>query len=232
MTFWELIRAFLRFWPVALIGAICTAAAGFIAISDDGVYFTRTEIIFLAPASSLYPNALRTQSEDIIITAGVVAKLVTGPGQITRFASPDVTLVGEGVRDGWALRLPDTGGQWAANFATQRLLLDIVGPSREAVAEQQDALIRQIQAELAGMQDDADVPAVAQITAIPAPQSTVIFHVGGSKPRALGMTAILGIGATSAVIIGLEYRRRRKAHETRMQLIVDTGAVLSRTEFV
>jgi hypothetical protein len=214
MAFWELIRAFLRYWPVVLVGAICTALAGLAAISDDGVYFTRTELVFLAPTSTLYPNALRTQSEDIIITAGVVAKRVVGPGRVTKFASPDVTLIGEGVRDGWALRLPDTGGQWATNFATQRLLLDVVGPTRERVEEQQLTLIDRVSDELRDLQDASGVPAVSQVTAIVAPESSSIYHVGGSKARALGMTAVLGLGATTAAVIFLDRRRRSRTQAT------------------
>jgi hypothetical protein len=209
MTFWELIRALVRRWPIVLIGAVCTIALGYLAISDKGVYFTRTEIIFLAPTSSLYPNALKTQSEDIIDTAGVVAKRINGSGEVTKFASPDVTLVGEGVRDGWSLRLPDTGGQWAANFQDQMLLLDIVAPTEEEVRERQTELIARVQSELNALQREKGVAPVNDITAAPAPASTVIFHVGGSKPRVLGMTALLGVGATIGAIVILETRRRR-----------------------
>ena len=225
MTFWELIRAFLRPWPVVLIGALCTAGAGYLAIQDDGVYFTRTEIVFLAPTSTLYPNALRTQSEDIIVTAGVVAKAITGPGKVTKFSSPDVTLIGMGVRDGWSLRLPDTGGQWATNFATQRLILDIVGPTREKVREQQSAIILRVQDELAALQRDAGVDPVNDITAMTAPQTTVVFHVGGNKIRALGMSAALGVGATAAVVLWLEFRRRRSELHTTTSLVPVVGVV-------
>lgn len=74
MTFWELLRAILRYWPVVLVGALCTVLVALTVVDDDGVHFTRTEIIFLAPTSPTYPNALRTQSEDVIDMAGVVAK--------------------------------------------------------------------------------------------------------------------------------------------------------------
>ncbi|WP_186806159.1 hypothetical protein [Microbacterium aerolatum] len=193
-----------------LIGAVLTAGSGLAAVSADGVHFTRTELVFLAPTSALYPNALRTQSEDIIITAGLVAKQVTGPEKITKFASPDVTLVGLGVRDGWSLRLPDTGGQWATNFATQRLFLDIVGPSEERVREQQSALIEEVDQELEALQRERGVDPVNDITMITAPQSTTIYSVGVNKARALGMTAVLGIGATIAAVIFREYLRRRR----------------------
>jgi hypothetical protein len=130
---------------------------------------------------------------------------------VTKFSSPEVTLVGMGVRDGWSLRLPDTGGQWATNFATQRLLLDIVAPSREEVEEHQGELIDRVADELRALQDDMGVPVEAQITVIAAPESTVIYHVAGSRARALGMTALLGGGATIAAVIVLERRRRARA---------------------
>ena len=210
MTFWELIRVLARYWPIVLVGGLCTAGIGLVAISDEGVYFTRTNVFFHAPTSNVNPNAIRTQSESIIDTAGLVAKRVSGPGKVTKFASPEVTLVGLGVRDGWSLRLPDTGGQWASNFATQGLVLDIVGPSPEVVKDRQKALIQRAQQELYQLQRDAGVDPVNDITAIPAPDSTVIFHVQGNRSRALGMTAVLGVGVTISVVLAVDRRRRRR----------------------
>lgn len=210
MTLPELFRALFRFWPVLLTGLVLTPAAGYIAISGDGVYFTRTEVIFLAPTSSLYPNALRTQSEDIIVTAGVVAKIVTGPDRVTKFTSPDVTLVGMGVTEGWSLRLPDTGGQWATNFATQRLVLDIVAPSQDDVRAKQAEVLGQISDALAELQRAEDVDPVNDITAAAAPQTSVIYHVGGNRYRALGMTALVGAGVTVGVVVFLEQGRLRR----------------------
>ena len=209
MTIWDITRVLLRYWAVVLLGAICTAGAGLMAISGDGVYFTRTELAFLAPTSTPNPNALRTQSEDVIDTAGVVAKRVMGPGNVTKFASPDVTLVGLGIRDGWSINLPDTGGQWATNFATQKLILDVVGPTKEVVAGRQDELVRQVQRELLKLQEDAGVAPVNRITVLPAPESTVIYHVRGNRPRALAMTAFLGMGVTITIVLAAERRRRR-----------------------
>ncbi len=217
MTLPELLRALLRWWPILLIGMLVTPAIGYEAIRDPGVYFTRTEIIFLAPTSSLYPNALKTQSEDIIDTAGVVAKRITGPGKVTKFSSPDVTLVGMGVRDGWSLRLPDTGGQWGTNFATQTLMLDIVGPSPDAVQQTQAELLARVYAELADLQRNAGVSKVNEISAAPAPQTSVIYHVGGNKYRALGMTGLLGVGVTIGLIVLLEQRRRRRLTRRKVQ---------------
>lgn len=211
MTLWELPRIMLRYWLIVIVGAVFTAACGLLAVSASGVYFTRTSIAFQAPSSVLNPNSFRTQSEDVIDTAGVIAKRVGGPGKVTKFASTDVTLVGVGVRDGWALRLPDTGGQWATNFATQSLILDVVGPSPEAVQRQQQDIIQRVQQELDQLQQDAGVRPANFITAVPAPPSTVIFHVSGSRSRALAITAVLGIGLTITVVLAVDRRRRRRA---------------------
>lgn len=209
MTIWDVTRVLLQYWAVVLVGGLCTAGAGLLSIGDDGVFFTRTELAFLAPTSTLYPNALRTQSEDIIDTAGVVAKRVSGPGKVTKFATPEVTLVGLGVREGWSIRLPDTGGQWASNYATQLLVVDVVAPTKEGVEARQDELVGQVRSELLKLQEDAGVAPVNRISVLPAPETTMIFHVSGNRPRALGMTACLGVGVTITIVLAAERRRRR-----------------------
>jgi hypothetical protein len=178
-------------------------------MSDKGVYYTRTQIVFLAPSSSFYPNTLATQSEDIIDTAGAVAKRVTGPIPVTKYASADVTLVGIGVRDGWSLGVPDTGGQWATNFENQILNLEIVAPDRATVLERQTTLLARIQDQLSALQRARHVAPINDITMTTAPRSTVIYHVGGSKPRMLGMIAVLGLGVTSAAVVVAERLGRR-----------------------
>lgn len=210
MTFWELVRVLARHWVIVLVGALCTAGVGWAAISQHGVYFTRTSIVFLAPSSTGYSNAIRTVRDDVIVTAGIVAKRVAGPGKVSKFAAPEVTLVGLGVRDGWSLRLPDTGGQWASNYATQTLTLDVVGPSREEVLAQQADMIHRVQAQLDELQRDAGVRPANRITAIPAPAAAVVYYVGGNRPRALGMTAALGIALTLSVVLAMDHRRRRR----------------------
>lgn len=213
MAFGELLGAILRRWPIVLIGAIVTVAAAAGVLSDKGVYFTRTELVFLAPTSAANPNALRTQSDDVIVMAGLVARTLNGPGQITKFASPDVTLIGMGVRDGWMVRLPDTGGQWATNFATQRLVLDIVGPTRDAVVARQGELTQAVDDTLLALQRERGVAPINDITAIVAPETTIVYQVGGSRPRALGMTAVLGIGVTLAAVMLWERRATRRRHD-------------------
>lgn len=208
MTLWDLVRAALRRWPVLLAGAVATLGVVYLTTLDDGVFWSRTQVVFLAPPSTAYPNALRTTSEDLIITAGVVAKAVTGPDEVTKYASPDATLVGEGVRDGWSVRLPDTGGQWATHFAEQVLYVEVVGATADEVGARQDVIIAQIAEELDRLQREAGVAPVNDITVTVAPESTVVHHVQGSRPRSAGMAGLLGACATLVLIVALEARGR------------------------
>ena len=209
MALWELIRAALRSWPIVLAGAVVTLVVAYGTTLDDGVFWSRTQVVFLAPASTDYPNTLRTTSEDIIITAGVVAKAVAGPDRVAKYASPDATLVGEGVRDGWSVRLPDTGGQWATHFQQQVLYVEVVAASVEEVDQRQAVIVDRIEEELHELQRDAGVAPVNEITVTVAPESSVVHHVQGSSMRSVGMVGVLGVGATCAVLGLVEARRRR-----------------------
>lgn len=206
-----------------VIGALLTAGCGYVAISDDGVYYTRTELAFLAPTSPASPNSVRTQSDSIIVTAGAAARAVAGAEELPKFASHDVTLVGTGVRDGWSLRLPDTGGQWATNFATQRLILEIVGPTREAVAARQQALTEEVASTVRALQTGQGADPADLITAIPTPESTVILHVSGSRARAIGMTAALGLSVTVACVVLRERRRAVRDRDGRHGRVALSG---------
>lgn len=210
MTLWDLVRAALRRWTVLVAGAVATLGLMYSTTLDDGVFWSRTQVVFLAPTSAAYPNALRTTSEDLIITAGVVAKAVSGPDKVTKYASPDATLVGEGVRDGWSVRLPDTGGQWAPHFAEQVLYVEVVAGTAEEVEARQGEIIAQIAGELDRLQRDAGVAPVNHITVTVAPESTVVHQVQGSRARSVGMAGLLGACATFAVIAVLEVRGSRR----------------------
>jgi hypothetical protein len=226
MTLWDLIRSMLRRWPIVLVGAVLTLAIGYHAASDSGVYWARTKVIFLAPSSEMYPNSLETGSEDVIITAGLVAKEMMGPAETLKFTSPDANLIGSGVTDGWSVKLPDTGGQWAPNFADQWLDVEVVAASPEQVQLRMDELIAEIDRTLARLQRSHQVRAVNDISARAAPESGVIYRVIGSRIRVLAMTLALGVGATVWIVLILDYRaangrtfrlrsRLRRRHSTR-----------------
>lgn len=211
MSFAHLVRLVARHWPLLLVGALVIGVGAYFAIQDRDVYFNRTEVVFMAPSSAINPNSLQTRSEDLIVTAGLVAKRVMGPDRPEKYVSPDANLAGipPTGRDYW-IRLPDTGGQWAPHFADQLLLLDVVGASRDEVVETRAEAIEMIRSELDALQREQGVDPVNDITVSVTPEVAVVEQVHGSKARALGMTVVLGVAGTVAAIVALEITRTRR----------------------
>lgn len=210
MSIREFLRAIVRRWPIVLIGAVLTAAAAVAVLREDGTYWTRSELVFMAPSSALFPNSLQTRSEDLIITAGLVGKLVTGPDRTLKYSSTDVSIIGTPHEADYWLRLPDTGGQWATNFGDQLLLLDVVGDSPEAVEELHDDVVAHVRAELEAIQSAQGVAAVNEITMQVSPETIVVHQVEGSRIRALAMTGVIGVAVTGAAVMLLELRASRR----------------------
>lgn len=204
MTVWEIVRMLRRRWLVVLVGVAVTAALARGPLRSDSVVYSRTELVFLAPSSSINPNAIRTRSSSVIMAAGVVARRVNGPAPPPKLASPDATLVGLGTRDGWWLRLPDTGGQWRPNFTSQLLILEVVAPTSHAVKLRQEALVTRIRTELTSLEDSFGVAGVNRISVIEAPDDAVTYPVTGDRHRTLAVLALLGGSATLCAVVVTE----------------------------
>lgn len=210
MTIWEALLALVRRWYIVLAALLVALVGSYGAVKAPGVYWSRAEVTFLAPASQVNPNTLKVRSSDLIITAGVVAKLVNGNITWNKMADPAATIVGEGVRDGWSVRLPDYGGQWSRVYSRQVLDVQVAGPTEEAVRARQTELLNQIDAELAGLQTGVAESDRITTTVVPAVPAIYYFH--GSKLRALAMTWVLTGAGALAVAVWLEHRggKRRR----------------------
>lgn len=215
MTLWDTLRALARRWPVVLVGALITAALGLLAIREPGVYFTRMQIVFLAP-STWYRNVLQTTPEAVMVTASAVAKRVVGADDVIKYGSLDATIVGTtSMREGVWVRAEDQGGQWAPDFRTPIIVADVVAPSAARVREIQYETIQRIQLELDQLQTELQPKAKDLIAMQVAPDATIIYHVRGDRIRALGMTAVLGGFTTLTVVWILERRRGRAVPQPR-----------------
>ena len=210
MTLTDLLAAVWRHRALVCVGMVLTAAAGLVAVQDRSVYWTRTEVVFLPPQNEYYPNALRASSESVIITAGAVAKRVLGPDRMPKYASPEVTLVGVGVRNGWSISLPDTGGQWSSSFDSQVLTIEAVGPSREFVLDTVGDVRQRVSETLGALQTAQSVAPESRITLRASPEQPVVYGVGGSPPRALVMTTALGGLLTLCAVLARDRRQSRR----------------------
>lgn len=178
-------------WKVGLVGAVFTGAALFFVYSYPGVYTTQTAVVFLSPATDAHPNNLESTSDDVIAAAGLVERLVN-QGVETSATTSVVTLAGRGVREGSSVELPNSGGQWAVNYAQPQLLVQVTGPTEQQVTRNVGALIAEVQSTAAEIQRAAGVRSRWLITTRPNPDQPVVRYGRGYRRHALLVTLVLG----------------------------------------
>lgn len=209
-------EALVRRWPIVLVGIALTVGLAAVAASPTPVYHARTEMVLLAPPSARYPNELVTQTESLIVTAGLVAIRINGTEAPMKFGDPLVNPVGapSSTGDVW-VQLIDTGGQWVANFDDQVLLLDAVASSPEEAEALLAETAGRVQQALADEQEAFGVDDANRITARMSPERPAVTPVTGSPMRAAGMTIALGGLLTLSAVVLLECRASRRAARRR-----------------
>ncbi|HEY3087702.1 MAG TPA: hypothetical protein VGJ59_06540 [Jatrophihabitantaceae bacterium] len=201
-------RRLARRWAalVVALGLLLTATISYRIVRKPGVYWADANVIFLPPASSLFPNTLLNNSGGVITLAGVVGKMVDPDAVAARVVSPTVRLVNQGIRHGWSVTLPNDGGQWANNFDKALLDVQAVGSTAAEVSGTVNRLISQINLTLSGLQ--AQVPQVDRVTTQLSPSQVQVFYDPGRPLRALAASLAVGLAVTAVTAL---YLRRRIA---------------------
>lgn len=180
-----------RRWYIAVCGAGATGLALLFVLLYPGVYTTQAVVVFLAPATDAHPNALESTSDGVIATAGLVERLVNR-GIDAPATTSVVTLVGRGVRNGSSVVLPNSGGQWTQNFTKPQLLVQVTGPTAEAVGARAEEMVERVEATAAEIQQTAGASSHWTITTRSNPDVPVVRYESGHRARALLVTAALG----------------------------------------
>ncbi len=135
-----------------------------------------------------------------------------------------MTLAGLGVREGTAVRLPDSGGQWATNFDVPALDVQSVGADPRAVREALEVTTAEVVHTLTRLQ--ADVPRRQRITWRLEPPEPSVVRRGGATPAALLVLVVLGAGL-GATLVGLVDLRHRPSPAGRRGHGAGTGSPVS-----
>ncbi len=189
---------------VVVLGLLLTVTISYQIVRKPGVYWAQANVIFLPPATGLYPNTLADNSGGVITLAGVVGKMVDPDALAARVVSPTVRLANQGIRHGWSVTLPNDGGQWAYNFDKALLDVQAVGSTAAEVSGTVNRLISQINLTLSGLQ--AHVPEVDRVTTQLSPGQVQVFYDAGRPTRALAASLALGLAVTT--VAGVYARRR------------------------
>lgn len=209
MTTWDALRILVRRPALTLLGAAATLLALAVVGSHQGVYWSQANVVFLAPSTEQRPNALESTTSSLISTAGFVEQVVNAGIEKPPTAS-QVTLLGRGVRDGYSIELPDSGGQWSHNFEQALLNVQVTGPSEAVVRARLNRLIDKIRGTTRDLQVRDHVAAKNMIRTNVAPAEPRIGYASGSRLRALAGTLLLGVGLTVCGVIGFDQLARRR----------------------
>ena len=203
MTRSEFVSTMLRRWYFLLGGLLCTfLAIGYFGVAP-GVYSTQVDVVFLPPSEGVRGNPLEGRSDSLIYFAAIVEREVNDGANLTR-PSASATLYGSGIRSGYLVSLPNTGGQWRTNFGRPVLSVEVVDLDEANVTKVLNEQLAKVNDTVRRIQDEQGVAPENRIQTGLAPSVPVVTYVGGSRMRAaLGITAI-GIALSVLITIGLD----------------------------
>ncbi len=216
MTSSDLLRIVLRRWYLTVLGAALSVGLVYAATHEPPVYWTQFNMLLLQPRSETHTNYLSNPRYTLYPTAGVVVRDFNADDRAPLLASPDTSMVGQGLTRGVQVRLPNQGSQWRPVFQANFLDVQVVDASPEAVLDRAQAAQERVSRILRRRQDAAHVSPGMQVTSIASTADPVVYQVGGSRMRAAAATGLAGAAITTVVVywtdrLLLVLRRRRTA---------------------
>lgn len=209
MTIWDTIRALRKWWYVGLAGLLLT---GIMVVATTGSvergYWTDAKLVLLAPQDPIRPNALESASESLIAMAGVVERDVNQDVPASQTSSGSVNVLDIGIDNGWLVRLPNSGGQWASNFDQPLLDVQASGPTPSEVKRNLGVAVSRIQEALDRIQAEAGVGSANLVKFSLSPGEASIVPAAGYKSRAGFGVMVLGLALTVGTVMALNARSR------------------------
>lgn len=211
MTSRIVVEAIIRRWYLAFLGILLLAGivAGELRIS--GVYSTRFDLM-LRPPRAAVPSSLGQTPLDLSGAAAVMALEFNHGRQRLTPASPQVSLVDEGVRRGAVADVRNYGGQWTRDYSRPMINVQVVGPDARTVARGARRMRHDLIALVREQQARIGLRPAQMITAAAVPTSAPITY----RPTARARSVLATLAAGSAVLVFLvaKYdawaRRRRR----------------------
>ena len=206
VTPWELLAAARRRWALVAIGALLTYGLLWQTTSVEPVYSAEMRVTLVADVGV---TSLRDPQPGLIVAAELVSnRIMTQRGaQIT---SDSVSLVGEGVRQGFSVTLPNRGSQWVRLVDVPDLRVQAVGSTPAEVMESLRTARVQIDDELVAIQSAVSVAPEARIRASSATPLPAVAEGRGNRARALLASGVLGAALTTALVVVADGRSRQR----------------------
>jgi len=246
MTTTALLRILLRRWYVVLTVFAVLGVTFVILDEDGGAYVSEAKVLFVVPGAEAVGVFDDRQRDTLVEFVAAIEQEINEGTQPDRL-SPDASLFGAGVSEGYQVAIPNTGGQWQYSFPDPVLSVRVVGQSPEQVGERIHALLDRIDVLTANRQNTLDPQDVISTARVPA--EVTVSHVGGSRrtqARAVLVLGLVGLGVAAAAAVLVDRvaagasRRRRQDRPTDPNLPTTTapttteapGTIAQQTESV
>ncbi|GAA1389970.1 hypothetical protein GCM10009599_05670 [Luteococcus peritonei] len=178
-----------------LAGLALTAAVTLAVAGPSVVYFSRTTVNILEPDGGKV-RILGYHSPDSIAVANILAARVNEGVHTPLASNPDVTLYAIGIHQGTHAQVRNVGGQWLSSVTEPVVDVQVVDPSREAVAANMRREVARVGAELTELENQLKVPKAERIELELNPKDPVIEQVVTPHARAMAGYGLFGLGLT------------------------------------
>jgi hypothetical protein len=213
MSAHEILRLLLRYWWLTLTVFVLTGALAVSLFASAGAFTSRTVVSFTLPSAAALDTGGSSEA-GVITLAAAVAREVDDPTLRPRYSDPDARAFGAGIRRGVLVGLPDSGGQWTVSYDRADIYIDVVGPTREWVARQQQDAIDRIRQVATAQQDAIGLAPSSRVTITVQPLTTDIEGIVPSRSlRILAGTALFTAALVVSVfaVIAADRRHARRA---------------------
>lgn len=210
-----------RRWYVAVLLLLLIIPAVQMAKSIPGVYYTKFNIDFQAPAGATKNNALRTEASSTVHYAALIQRTFEGQYPNAPIVPTRAPLFGTGLTDAAAVYLPSAGGQWQTNFNRPTITVEIVKGNPEAVLAAADTITQKITELAANPQEEDGIWKESRITTERSPAQTSVAYISVRTKYALAVIGMLGVAVaiSGAIIFDRVLRQirrvRRKPEKTK-----------------
>ena len=209
----------MRHVVIVAVCVVATLTALLMVQSRSGLYQARMDVVVVPVNLSTGVNPFWGRDYSLIATAGLLARMVNQNSSEAQTVSNSVTLAGKGETNGYAVRLPNQGGQWAYNYDRPILDVQAVGRTPGEVRENVEEAMTTLDAALTQLQDAANVPTDRRMSLHFDPEMPEFDYSQGRSTRALAATMILGFGATiGAVLVADDPRTQHQLARFRAKL--------------
>ncbi|MET1063465.1 MAG: hypothetical protein ABWX85_00665 [Arthrobacter sp.] len=176
----------------------------FAASTATGVYYSRTDVLFLPPRAPASGNALQEDPAQTLAFASVVTHRFNADAGRTVPRSTSSPLYGSGIRSGHLVYIPSSGGQWQLSYSRPVITVEIVGESMDEVMAERQLILDRISGLAKDSQQELGINPAANIITEPAPSVEFVSYVGVRNTTAVLALTLLTIGLAAGIPLSVD----------------------------